>query len=45
MGEQIYFLEPASNIWKNRRKVLHYNAWFENDKEHSKMMSEKDHVL
>lgn len=28
LGEQIHFLEPASNVWKNRRKVTHYNAWF-----------------
>lgn len=28
LGEQIYFLEPASNIWKDRRKVIHCKAWF-----------------
>lgn len=47
LGEQIYFLEPVSSIWTNRRKVIHYNGLILTaDKEHSRVMrSEKEHGL
>lgn len=47
LGEQIYFLEPASKIWKNKRKVKTLQCLvLPADREHSKVMrSEKEHVL